>query len=79
MKRLKHLALFLMVSLILLVIVIFMLENQQSVIITLFGWSSAEVSVSICLMVVLLIGMVVGPLLGVALRSRRSLSFKRNI
>jgi putative membrane protein len=79
MRRLKHLALFLMALLAVLTIVVFMLENQQPVIITLFGWSGAQVSASVCLMIALLVGMIIGPLLGMVLRSGRKVNFKRNI
>lgn len=71
MRRLQHLALFLMALLVILAIVVFMLENQQSVIINFLGWPGAKVSASACLIIALLVGMVVGPLLGTALRYRR--------
>ncbi|MHC8355025.1 lipopolysaccharide assembly protein LapA domain-containing protein [Pseudomonas sp. LB3P81] len=79
MRRLKHLALLFIALLVILTIVVFMLENQQSVIVTLFGWSSAQVSVSICLVVSLLLGMIVGPILGMVFRYARIVSTKRNI
>ena len=60
-KRLKHWVLLLVLLFFTLGVVVFMLENQQSVIINLFGWPSAEVSVSTCVVIALLLGMVVGP------------------
>ena len=60
-KRLKHWVLLLILLFVILGVVVFMLENQQSVIITFFGWPSVEVSVSTCVVIALLLGMVVGP------------------
>ncbi|WP_229801846.1 LapA family protein [Pseudomonas mandelii] len=41
-----------------------MLENEQSVIISVFGWSSSELPLSVCIVAALLIGMTIGPMLG---------------
>jgi uncharacterized integral membrane protein len=50
--------------LLVLAVVIFMLENEQSVIISVFGWSSSELPLSVCIVAALLIGMTIGPMLG---------------
>lgn len=73
-RRLKHLVQLLVLLLVILAIVVFMLENQQSVIITFFGWPSVEISVSTCVVIALLVGMVVGPILGMAIRARRKVN-----
>ncbi len=60
-----------------LTLIVFMLENRQSVIINFFGWSTGEVSISSCLVIALLVGMVIGPVLAFMLKSRRVLRNKR--
>ncbi|WP_154912862.1 lipopolysaccharide assembly protein LapA domain-containing protein [Pseudomonas fluorescens] len=77
MKTLLRWFLFLIVLSVILAVVVFVLENQQSVIITFAGWSSVEVSVSSCLIVALLVGMAIGPVLGFALRYRRGVRSAR--
>ena len=61
-KRLKSCLLVLVFMFVILSTAVFMLENQQSVIITFLGWPSTDVSVSTCIVIALLLGMVVGPL-----------------
>jgi len=51
-----------------LVVVVFMLENEQSVIISVFGRSSPALPVSVCIVVAFLIGAIIGPLLGCVFR-----------
>ncbi|QAY92440.1 DUF1049 domain-containing protein [Pseudomonas sp. ACM7] len=77
LKTLLRWFLLLFVLSVILAVVVFMLENQQSVIITFAGWSSVEVSVSSCLIVALLVGMAIGPVLGFALRYRRGVRGNR--
>lgn len=60
-RRLKSWLLVLIFMFVILSTVVFMLENQQSVIITFLGWPSAAISVSTCIVIALLLGMVVGP------------------
>jgi putative membrane protein len=76
-RALLRWSLLLSVLLVILAVIVFMLENQQSVIITFLGWSSAEVSVSSCLIVALLVGMALGPILAFALGYRRSVRGNR--
>ncbi|MHC8387666.1 lipopolysaccharide assembly protein LapA domain-containing protein [Pseudomonas sp. MDT2-39-1] len=78
-RKLKRLVLLLVALLVALTTVVFVLENQQSVIITLFGWSSSPVSASLCLVVALLVGMIIGPLLTVVLRTRRKVNITQDI
>lgn len=55
------------------IVVFFVLENRQSVVLVLFGWSAPAVPLAIPVLVALLLGLAVGPVLGayVAIRSRR--------
>jgi uncharacterized integral membrane protein len=76
-RALLRWSLLLSVLLVILAVIVFMLENQQSVIITFLGWSSVEVSVSSCLIVALLVGLALGPILAFALRYRRSVRGNR--
>lgn len=52
----------------------FVLENQQGVSLSFFGLSSAHLPVSVFIVTALILGMLVGPLLGVVIRVRRSRS-----
>jgi uncharacterized integral membrane protein len=62
-----------------LVILVFVLENQQSVSLLFLGWSGPHLPISLLMVLALLIGMVVGPVTGWFLgrsskASRKSLS-----
>ncbi|MEG0636239.1 MAG: lipopolysaccharide assembly protein LapA domain-containing protein [Pseudomonas sp.] len=73
MYALKRLLLVLVVLALAAVILFFVLENQQSVALILFGWSAPAVPVAVLVLVALLLGLAVGPLLGgyIALKSAR--------
>ncbi|CAI8863181.1 MULTISPECIES: lipopolysaccharide assembly protein LapA domain-containing protein [Pseudomonas] len=73
MHNLKRLLLVLFVIAVATVILLFVLENQQSVALTLFGWSAPAVPVAVLVVAALLIGLMIGPLLGalLVLRDRR--------
>ncbi|AXA26194.1 MULTISPECIES: lipopolysaccharide assembly protein LapA domain-containing protein [Pseudomonas] len=43
----------------------FVLENQQSVTLVMFGWSAPALPSSIIVLLALVVGLVIGPLLGV--------------
>jgi len=62
-----------------LLIAIFVLENQQSVSINFFGFSSLGLPLSACLIIAVLLGMVIGPLMGLAFGFRRKTNVKRKI
>jgi uncharacterized integral membrane protein len=72
-NSLKRMLRLLFASLLILAVVIFMLENEQSVIINVFGWSSSALPLSIFIVVALLIGMIIGPMLGVIVRRRHKI------
>lgn len=64
MRNLKRVLLGALVLLLVLVILAFVLENQQSVSLLFLGWSMPQLPVSLVVVLALLIGMLVGPVLG---------------
>nr|WP_242485180.1 LapA family protein [Pseudomonas sp. TH39(2020)] len=58
---------------------IFVLENQQSVSINFYGFSSLGLPLSACLIIAVLLGMVIGPLMRLAFGFRRKTNVKRKI
>jgi len=70
-RGVKKLFLFLTVLVALAVTLLFSLENQQPVALVFAGWSTPQWPVSICILAALLLGLMVGPLLGLLI-SRRS-------
>ncbi len=73
MHNLKRMLFALLLLAIAAVVVFFVLENQQSVALVLFGWSAPAVPLAIPVLTALLLGLGVGPVLGayVAMRSKR--------
>ncbi|MDN7141071.1 DUF1049 domain-containing protein [Pseudomonas sp. JQ170] len=73
MHNLKRLLSVLFVVVVATVILLFVLENQQTVALTLFGWTAPEMPVAVLVVLVLLVGLLIGPLIGafLALRKRR--------
>lgn len=63
MRNFKRTLLAIFVLLLILVILAFVLENQQSVSLLFLGWAGPELPVSLVVVVALLIGMVIGPIL----------------
>ncbi|MBD8192866.1 LapA family protein [Pseudomonas fluorescens] len=55
-----------------LVVLAFVLENQQGVSLSFLGLSTEQLPVSVYLVVALILGMLVGPVLGAVIRLRRS-------
>jgi len=68
MRRAKRVALVLVVLVIVLVVLAFVLENQQAVSLSFFGWSTAQLPAAVFVVLALILGMLVGPLLGVLFR-----------
>ncbi|WLG83414.1 LapA family protein [Pseudomonas cucumis] len=64
MRNLKRVLLAVFVLLLVLAILAFVLENQQSVSLLFLGWAGPQLPVSLIMVIVLLIGMVIGPILG---------------
>lgn len=73
MRGVKRFVAVLVAVLATLVVLAFVLENQQSVALTFLGWSTAQMPVAVFVVVALIVGMLIGPVLGLLVRSRRSL------
>lgn len=65
MRNLKRVLLALVVLSIAAVVLLFVLENQQSVALVLFGWALPALPLSVVVLVALVGGLLVGPLMGV--------------
>ena len=64
MRNLKRVLLGVFILLLVLVILAFVLENQQSVSLLFMGFSGPQLPVSVVAVLALLIGMIIGPVLG---------------
>lgn len=70
MRNLKRVLLALVVLSIAAVVLLFVLENQQSVALVLFGWALPALPLSVVVLVALVVGLLVGPLMGVYIGMR---------
>ena len=77
MRNLKRVLLAVFVLLLILAILAFVLENQQSVSLLFLGWAGPPLPVSLVVVFALLIGMVIGPVLGWFLGRASKISRKR--
>jgi lipopolysaccharide assembly protein A len=68
MRNFKRVVLAVFALLLVLAILAFVLENQQSVSLLFLGWSGPQLPVSLAILTALLLGMVIGPLLSLLLR-----------
>ncbi|PZW95462.1 uncharacterized protein DUF1049 [Pseudomonas sp. 478] len=64
MRNLKRVLLAVFVLLLILAILAFVLENQQSVSLLFLGWAGPQLPVSLVMVFALLTGMVIGPCIG---------------
>ena len=64
MRNLKRILLGVFLLLMVLIVLAFVLENQQSVALLFLGFSGPQLPVSVVAVLALLIGMLIGPLLG---------------
>ncbi|MDF3134940.1 lipopolysaccharide assembly protein LapA domain-containing protein [Pseudomonas extremaustralis] len=71
MRRVKRVIVVLMVLVVALVVLAFVLENQQNVCVSLLGFGTGQMPVSVFVVVALVVGMLLGPLLGILLNRRR--------
>lgn len=71
MRGVKRVVAVLIAMLAALVILAFVLENQQGVALSFLGWSTAQMPVAVFVVVALIVGMVIGPVLGVLIGRRR--------
>ncbi|MGR3896723.1 MULTISPECIES: LapA family protein [Pseudomonas] len=63
MRNLKRVVLALVVLAVAAVVLLFVLENQQSVALVLFGWAAPALPLSVVCLIALVAGLVVGPLI----------------
>ncbi|VVO62616.1 LapA family protein [Pseudomonas fluorescens] len=63
MRNLKRIVLAVFILLLVLAILAFVLENQQSVSLLFLGWAGPQLPVSLVIVLALLIGMVIGPII----------------
>ena len=71
MSRLTRVIAMLVVLVLLLCIVAFVLENQQSVSLQFLSWAAPQLPISVFVVLALLVGMVIGPLMAWVARARR--------
>ncbi|KMT52505.1 lipopolysaccharide assembly protein LapA domain-containing protein [Pseudomonas fildesensis] len=71
MRGVKRFVVALTVLVVALVVLAFVLENQQGVSLSFLGLATGQMPVSVFVVVALIVGMLVGPLLGVLVRSPR--------
>ena len=71
MRGVKRVVLVLSVLIVALVVLGFVLENQQGMALSFLGLETARMPVSVFVVVALIVGMLVGPFLGVLVRGRR--------
>ncbi len=77
MSNLKRVLLGVFVLVLVLAVLAFVLENQQSVSLLFLGWVGPQLPVSLLIVLALLIGMLVGPILGWLLGRAFRVSRKR--
>lgn len=63
MRNLKRVLLAVFILLLVLAILAFVLENQQSVALMFLGWAGPQLPVSMVMVLALLVGMVIGPII----------------
>ncbi|MNJ55489.1 hypothetical protein D3C77_509820 [compost metagenome] len=76
MRNLKRLLLMLFLLVLVAVVLLFTLENQQVVNLVLLGWSMPAIPVALVVVIALLVGLVLGPLIGVFI-ARRTIARSR--
>ncbi|WP_350613017.1 lipopolysaccharide assembly protein LapA domain-containing protein [Pseudomonas sp. HY7a-MNA-CIBAN-0227] len=80
MRGVKRVAMVLTVLIVALVILAFVLENQQDVALAFLGWSTPQMPVSVFVTLALIVGMLLGPVLGLLVKRsgrRRQVSQER--
>lgn len=68
MRGVKRVVLVLSVLIVALVVLGFVLENQQAVSVSFLGWSTMQMPTSVFMVLSLIVGMAIGPVLGALLR-----------
>ncbi|VVP59548.1 hypothetical protein PS903_05962 [Pseudomonas fluorescens] len=78
MRNFKRVLLAVVALMLVLAILVFVLENQQSVSLVFVGWSTPQWAVSVYILGALLLGLAVGPLLGLVMSRRNKHRFGRS-
>lgn len=68
MRGVKRVVLVLIVLIAALAVLAFVLENQQGVALAFLGWSTPQMPVSVFVTLALIIGMLIGPFLGLLVK-----------
>lgn len=63
MRNLKRMLLGAFILLLVLVVLAFVLENQQTISLIFLGWSAPQLPASLVMVLALLVGMLIGPIL----------------
>ncbi|MFL1492961.1 lipopolysaccharide assembly protein LapA domain-containing protein [Pseudomonas antarctica] len=71
MRGIKRVFLVLVVLAVALVVLAFVLENQQGVSLSFLGWTTMQLPVAVYVVAALIVGLMVGPLLGLLVTSSR--------
>ncbi|UVJ42795.1 alkaline shock response membrane anchor protein AmaP [Pseudomonas sp. LS1212] len=73
MRNLKRAFVALFILVLTALVLVFVLENQQTVSLVMFGWAAPAMPVAVLVLAALIAGLIIGPLLGVygVFRSRR--------
>lgn len=77
MRGIKRVAVVLTVLVVALVVLAFVLENQQGVALSFLGLATGQMPVSVFVVVALIVGMLIGPVLGMLVRPRRVKMYHR--
>ncbi|MCU0119158.1 LapA family protein [Pseudomonas sp. B2M1-30] len=64
MRNFRRILLGVFILLLVLVVLAFVLENQQSISLMFLGWAGPQLPVSLVMVLALLVGMLLGPILG---------------
>ncbi len=75
MRGIKRIVAVLTVLLIALMVLAFMLENQQKATLSVLGWSTSQMPVSVFVVFALIVGLLVGPLLILLFRRKSHKKF----
>lgn len=62
MRGVKRVVLVIVLSIVVLAILAFVLENQQGVVLSFFGWATFKLPVSVLMVLSLIIGLITGPI-----------------
>ncbi|MCP6699723.1 LapA family protein [Pseudomonas donghuensis] len=77
MRNIKRLLLALLVLVLAGLTLFFVLENQQTVSLVLFGWSSPALPLSVVVLLALIAGLLVGPLMAMCMGLRTKARVRR--